>query len=75
MTSIVLITYEISLDYEILEILLFFGCKRLFLTSSNLGKGPFFFSCYGIFRVFRLYADTYDVFVISVIPSSFDRNT
>ncbi|KAK0643200.1 hypothetical protein B0T16DRAFT_512393 [Cercophora newfieldiana] len=73
--SIVLVTQETSLDRETLGLLSSFGCKRLFLTNTNIGKGPFFFSCKGIFRVFRLYPDTHDAFVTSVIPSLADKNT
>ncbi|KAG9254379.1 amidase-like protein [Emericellopsis atlantica] len=73
--SIVLFTQETSLDRETLGLLSSFGYKRLFLTNTNIGKGPFFFSCNGMFRVFRLYPDTHDAFVTSVIPSLADRNT
>ncbi|TPX09494.1 uncharacterized protein E0L32_009237 [Thyridium curvatum] len=75
MKSIVLITQETSLELETLEVLSSFGCKRLFLTGANLGKGPYFYSCNGIFRVFRLYPDTHDAFVTSVIPNPSDKNT
>ncbi|KAI0201069.1 amidase signature domain-containing protein [Astrocystis sublimbata] len=74
MTSIALITPETSLDPDTLEVLASFGCKRLFLTNGNLGNGPFFYSCNGIFRAFRLYPDTHDAFVTSVIPSPSDKN-
>lgn len=73
--SVVLITQETCLDPETLEVLSSFGCKRLFLTNVNLGKGPFFYSCHGIFRVFRLYPDTHDAFVTSVISHPSDKNT
>ncbi|KAJ8132958.1 hypothetical protein O1611_g670 [Lasiodiplodia mahajangana] len=75
MSSVMLITQETSLDPETLELLSSLGCKRLFLSNSDLGKGPFFYSCDGIFRVFRLYPDTHDAFVTSVIPSPSDKNT
>lgn len=54
MRSVVLITQETYLDPEKLGVLSLYGCKKLFLTNSNLGKGPFFYSCNGIFRAFRL---------------------
>lgn len=75
MRSVVLITQESSLDAETLEVLSSFGCKRLFLTNADLGKGPFFYSCNGIFRAFRLYPDTHDAFTTSVVPSPSDNNT
>ncbi|KAI0389372.1 amidase signature domain-containing protein [Xylariaceae sp. FL0594] len=75
MRSVMLVTQETSLDLETLELLSSFGCRRLFLSSNpHLGQGPFFYSCHGIFRVFRLYPDTYDAFVTSVIPSPYDHN-
>ncbi|KAI0101981.1 amidase signature domain-containing protein [Nemania sp. FL0031] len=75
MRSVMLITQEISLDPETLELLSSFSCKRLFLSNPALGKGPFFYSRSGIFRAFRLYPDTHDAFVTSVIPSPSDKNT
>ncbi|KAK4206323.1 amidase signature domain-containing protein [Rhypophila decipiens] len=67
MTSIILITDERSVDSDALQLLTSYGCKKLFLlpSSSTLGKGPFFYSSGGIFRVFRLYPDTHDAFVTS----------
>jgi hypothetical protein len=63
------------MDPEALDLLSSFGRKRIFLSNSNLGKGPFFYSCNGIFRTFRLYPDTHDAFVTSAIPSPSDKNT
>ncbi|KAK0668812.1 hypothetical protein QBC41DRAFT_346816 [Cercophora samala] len=74
--SIVLVTEETSLDRETLGLLSSLGCERVFLVAdTNVGKGPLFFSCRGIFRVFRLYPDTHDAFVTSVIPSLAGKDT
>lgn len=75
MRSVMLVTQETSLDPEALQVLSSFGCKRLFLANTDLGKGPYFYSSNGIYRVFRLYPDTHDAFVTSTIPSPSDKNT
>lgn len=51
-----------------------FGCQSLFLVKGNMKKGPFFYSCKGIYKTYRLYPDTSSAFVSSTVPLAGDRN-
>ncbi|KAJ5614211.1 amidase-like protein [Penicillium herquei] len=72
----IFVTEQDDVDEEVLLCLASFGCKTLYLlpTTYSLTKGPYFYSCEGLFRTSRLYPDTQEAFVLSTVPSQNDKN-
>ncbi|KAJ5114029.1 hypothetical protein N7456_002563 [Penicillium angulare] len=76
LSTILFITEEVSIDEKSLSCLSSFGCKTLYLLppTYTITKGPYFYSCQGLFQTSRLYADTQEAFVLSTVPSQHDKN-